>query len=149
MKAFELLSLKIFNLWDPIEDKNFWEAIIEVPDTSSLFDFHLYIQRIIEFDNDHLFEFYGGRTDRNRQKIFSENSGYPHNGGDYKTIFLKDIYPLKRLKLYYLFDFGDNWTFEIHKIRRKIKIQDDCKYPRIYSENGIKLKQYNYEDVNC
>ncbi|OQY03601.1 MAG: hypothetical protein B6I22_11265 [Desulfobacteraceae bacterium 4572_123] len=51
MKKFELISLKIFNIWDPVEDKNFWEANIEVPDSYSLFDFHLFIQDIINFDN--------------------------------------------------------------------------------------------------
>jgi len=64
MEKFELISLKIFNLWDPVEDKNFWEAVIEVPDNYSLFEFHLFIQHIINFDNDHLFDFYAGRNER-------------------------------------------------------------------------------------
>ena len=146
MEKFELITLKIFNLWDPVDNKNFWEAIIEVPDTYSLFEFHLFIQHITNFDNDHLFEFYAGRNERNRKKLFSKSSGYPYDGGDYESILLKDIYPLKGLKLYYHFDFGDNWIFEIHKNRKKTKIQEDLEYPRIVSDNGIKLRQYYYED---
>ena len=146
MEKLELISLKIFNIWDPVYDKNFWEATIELPDTYSLFEFHLFIQHIINFDNDHLFEFYAGRNERNRKKVFSENSGYPYDSGEYENILLKDIYPLKRLKLYYLFDFGDNWIFEIHKNRTKAKIQEGLEYPRIVSDNGIKLRQYYYED---
>jgi hypothetical protein len=79
---------------DPAYDNNFWEATIEVPDICSLFDLHLFIQKIINFDNDHLFEFYPGRNDRNRKIEFSGNSGYPFDGGDYETILLKNIYPL-------------------------------------------------------
>ncbi len=146
MEKFELISLKIFNIWDPVDDKNFWEAVIEVPDNYSLFEFHLFIQHVANFENDHLFEFYAGRNERNRKNKFSENSGYPDDGGDYENILLKDIYPLKGLKLYYLFDFGDNWIFEIHKNRKKAKIQEDFEYPRIVSDNGIKLRQYYYED---
>lgn len=48
----ELITLKIFNTWDPVEDKNFWEAIIEIPIDYSLFDFHLYIQNQIAGGND-------------------------------------------------------------------------------------------------
>jgi len=39
MKNLELITLKIFNTWDPVEDKNFWEAIIEIPVNYSLLTF--------------------------------------------------------------------------------------------------------------
>jgi len=144
---FELYTLNISNFWDPVDDKNFWDAIVEVPDICSLFDLHLFIQNVINFGNDHLFEFYAGRNDRNRKIEFSDNPGYPYDGGDYESIFLKDIYPLKGLKLYYLFDLGDNWLFEIRKSRKKAKPQKDTEYPRVVSDNGIKLRQYiNYEE---
>ena len=146
MEKFELYTLNIGNFWDPVDDKNFWEAIIEVPDIYSLFDLHLFIQHIINFDNNHLFEFYAGRNDRNRKIAFSDNLGYPDDGGDYESILLKNIYPLKGLKLYYLFDIGDNWLFEIRKNRKKAKVQQDTKYPHIVSDNGIKLRQYYNEN---
>jgi hypothetical protein len=145
---FELFELNVCNLWDPAYDKNFWEATIEVPDICSLFDLHLFIQKIINFDNDHLFEFYAGRNDRNRKIEFSGNSGYPFDGGDYETILLKNIYPLKGLKLYYLFDFGDNWIFEIRKSRKKVIPIKDTEYPRIVSDNGVKLIQYIEYDMD-
>jgi hypothetical protein len=138
---FELYTLNMSNVWDPVDDKNFWDAIVEVPDICSLFDF-------INFDNDHLFEFYAGRNDRNRKIEFSGNPGYPYDGGDYESILLKDIYPLKGLKLYYLFDLGDNWLFEVRKSRKKAAPQQDSEYPRVVSDNGIKLRQYiDYDEV--
>lgn len=143
---FELYSLSIFNIWDPVEDKNFWEATIESPDILSLFKLHLFIQQIVNFDNDHLFDFYAGRNDQNRKVVFTEHSGYPNDGGDYESIFLKDIYPLKGLKLYYRFDYGDNWIFEIRKDRKKVKPDQEKRYPRIVSDNGVKLRQFFYND---
>ena len=142
MDDFELYTLKIVNTWDPIDDKNFWEATIEVPDICSLYQLHLFIQDIVNFENDHLFEFYAGKNDRNRKIEFTEDSGYPDDGGEYEEITLRDIYPLKGLKLYYLFDYGDNWIFEIHKLRKKAIAQEGIEYPRIISQNGIKLRQY-------
>ena len=139
---FKLYTLNISNFWDPVGDKNFWEATAEVPDICSLFDVHLFIQNIINFDNDHLFEFYAGRNDRNRKIEFSGDPGSPYGGGDYESILLKDIYPLKGLKLYYLFDLGDSWLFEIRKRRKKAKPRQDIEYPCIVSDNGVKLRQY-------
>ena len=143
---FEIYTLFVCNTWDPIEDKNFWEAIIEVPDILSLFELHLYIQKIISFGNDHLFDFYAGRNERNRKVVFSEESGSPYEGGIYESLTLKEIYPLKGLKLYYLFDYGDNWVFEIRKKRKKVIPRRDLLYPRVVSENSIKLKQYQDYD---
>ncbi len=146
MKIIELISLKIFNLWDPVDDMNFWEATIEIPNTYSLFEFHLFIQRIICFGNDHSFDFYAGRSYGNRKILFSEISGNPFDSGEYENILLKNVYPLKGLKLYYKFDFGDNWVFEIHKNRKTIKIDEKFQYPRIVSDNRIRLRQYYNED---
>jgi hypothetical protein len=143
---FELFTLSVLNIWDPVYNKNFWEATIEVPVIYSLFDLHLFIQKIINFDNDHLFEFYAGRNYRNRKLEFSKNAGHPFDGGDYETNLLKKIFPLKRLKLYYLFDLGDKWIFEIRKSRKKVIPMKDTEYPRIVSDNGVKLIQYFEDD---
>ena len=146
MNEFGLYTLTVRNSWDPIKDKNFWEATIEIPDCCSLFNFHLFIQKIIDFDNDHLFEFYVGRNFRDRKMNFSENPGYPHDGGEYEHITLKDVYPLKGLKLYYLFDLGDNWIFEMRKSRKTAKAEKGKEYPCVVTDNGVKLIQYNYSD---
>ena len=34
---------------------------------------------------------------------------------------LKEIYPMTAYKLYYMFDIGDSWLFEIKKSRQKTK----------------------------
>jgi hypothetical protein len=75
--------------------------------------------------------------------FFSEEPGYPDNGNKFETILLKDIYPLKKgLKLYYLFDFGDEWIFGIYKLRKKAIPQEGVQYPRVVSQTGNQLSQY-------
>jgi hypothetical protein len=49
--TFELYTLNIGNLWDPVDDESFWEATIEIPDIYSLFDFHLFNQSTLNFGN--------------------------------------------------------------------------------------------------
>jgi len=45
-------------------------------------------------------------------------------------------------KLYYLFDYGDNWLFQIKKLRKRIVEDVKIKYPRIVTSIGINPKQY-------
>ena len=97
---------------------------------------------ILDFDNDHLFEFYAGKNERNRKIEFSDEPGSPYDGQNYERVLLKDIYPLKGMKLYYIFDLGDHWLFEIRKSRKKALPQEDTEYPRVVSDNGVKLRQY-------
>jgi len=56
---------------------------------------------------------------------------------------LKDIYPLGRKKLYYLFYFGDSWPFEIRKARGVKKPESDVKYPRVVEAIGPAPEQYS------
>jgi hypothetical protein len=47
------------------------------------------------------------------------------------------------MKLYYLFDFGDNWIFQINKTRHKDKIeQAGVVYPRVIEAKWKNPKQY-------
>jgi len=65
------------------------------------------------------------------------------DGGPLWDITLDKVFPLpKHKKLYYWFDFGDDWTFEIRK-----KGKDGCpasgaNYPRVVHEDGPKPEQY-------
>ena len=83
--------------------------LIEIDSTASLYDLHLAIQNSVNFGNDHLFEFYAGRNQRNRKKVFSENyENWEEMVGIFYQIKLDEVYPLEKgLQLYYLFDFGD------------------------------------------
>ena len=49
-----------------------------------------------------------------------------------------------------LFDFGDNWIFQVNKTRHKDKVpQLGVDYPRVIEAKGKNPEQYlDYEDLN-
>ena len=117
------------------DQENPWSRTIEVKENSTLREIHKYIQKIVEFDDDHLYEFYLGRNPRNRAYAVPKNTA------------LNQIYPCNGLKLYYLFDFGDCWLFEIRKSRKKKEAKSKQRYPVIIEAHGINPEQYpEYED---
>jgi hypothetical protein len=46
-----------------------WEGTIEIDSLSTLEDLHFALQDILNFDNDHMYEFYVSRTERSRDPI--------------------------------------------------------------------------------
>ena len=124
----EIYTLTITFPYD--EDDIPWSRTIEVKEDFTLKRLHHYIQGIVEFDDDHLYEFYLGRNPRNRAHTVPTNSK------------LNQIYPLNGLKLYYLFDFGDSWLFEIRKSRKKKNAEEGQKYPVLIESIGINPEQY-------
>ena len=60
---------------------------------------------------------------------------------DFSTTRLGDIWPLGRKKLYYWFDFGDDWIFEIRKMRSS-KADDTISCPRVLESIGPNPEQY-------
>jgi hypothetical protein len=129
----EIYTLTISFPYD--DDEQPWSRTIEVKENFTLVKLHKYIQAIVEFDDDHLYEFFIGKNPRNRA------SSVP------KKKQLNEIYPLKGYKLYYLFDFGDSWLFEIKKSRKKKIENNKFKYPLIIESTGVNPEQYpEYED---
>ena len=112
-----------------------WSKTVEVKEDFSLQQLHKYIQKIVDFDDDHLYEFYVGKKPGN--KAYSVP----------KKTKLNDIYPIAGYKLYYLFDFGDSWLFEIKKSRKKIVEEKNKKYPILIESTGVNPEQYpDYEE---
>ena len=67
----------------------------------------------------------------------------------YRNIKLSDAWPLpKGMNLYYLFDFGDNWLFQVNKTRHKDKeSKPGVIYPRVIEAKGKNPEQYpDYEE---
>ncbi|RLC23522.1 MAG: hypothetical protein DRH21_06930 [Deltaproteobacteria bacterium] len=116
-----------------------WEGTIEIESSSTLEDLHFALQDILNFDNDHMYEFYVSRTERSRDRI-----RYDDENGLIYDLTLEKLYPLgKNRKLFYLFDYGDHWLFKVTKSRKKA--QDPIhgiEYPRLIEEVGIKPEQY-------
>ena len=116
-----------------------WEGTFEIDSLSTLEDLHFALQSILKFDNDHMYEFYVSRTETSHKHI-----RYDYENELLYTQTLEELYPLeKKNKLFYLFDYGDSWTFRITKSRKKPQepIQG-IEYPRLIEEEGIKPEQY-------
>ena len=116
-----------------------WEGTIEIESSSTLEDLHFALQDILNFDNDHMYEFYVSRTERSRKRLrYDDENELVYN------VTLEELYPLeKNNKLFYLFDYGDSWTFRITKSRKKAQEPvQSIGYPRFIEEVGVKPEQY-------
>lgn len=116
-----------------------WEGSIEIDSLSTLEDLHFALQDTLNFDNDHMYEFYVSRTENSHNRI-----RYDDENGLVYSVTLENLYPLeKNRKLFYLFDYGDHWLFKITKSRKKAQEPvKGKKYPRLVEEAGIKPEQY-------
>ena len=121
---------------------NSWSARVEVPESITLSDLHYTIQRLVDFDDDHLHEFFAGRNGRDRKVTFGEAAS-PFDLNEREETPLSDVFPLtKGHKLYYHFDFGDDWLFEIASRPDRKPADRRAKYPRLVHEKGHRPKQY-------
>ncbi len=121
--------------------------VIEIDSNSSFLQLHEAIQYAVDFDNDHLFQFYLGRhPDQHAYTIGGEPSWNGYNPiNRYRKISISDTWPLPTgYKLYYLFDFGDQWIFQINKTRHKDKLSiPGIVYPRVIEAKGKNPEQYS------
>ncbi|WP_373844948.1 plasmid pRiA4b ORF-3 family protein [Clostridium sp.] len=72
-------------------------------------DLHNIIQKAYDFDNDHLYEFYIGRNRRTAKITYAGN---PYEG-IVNDIAIGEASLYKGQKIKYIFDFGDEWEFDI------------------------------------
>ena len=137
----EILTLKIaLSGWRAGEQS--WSAVIEVSEETTLADLHCIIQQLVNFDDDHLHEFYAGRHWRNHKVQFGEPAS-PFEANDAEDIRLSAVFPLeKKHNLYYHFDFGDDWIFEIKCRAGRKPMARRAKYPRIVEKSGRRPRQY-------
>jgi Plasmid pRiA4b ORF-3-like protein len=123
--------------------------VIEIDEEASLYDLHEAIQGAVSFGRDHPFEFFlaNSASPFARKQRLTEKEEWDDKEDDFCRIRLKDICPLGRKRLCYLFDFGDNWTFEIRRQRKAKEPEAGVKYPRVVKTIGPNPEQYpNYED---
>jgi len=135
-----ILEIKLFCT----DKENQWKVSVEIDSMSTLEDLHYLIQHAVDFDNDHLYEFYVSKTERSRDRECFDDE----NEKIYTTT-LENLYPLEKgKKLYYMFDYGDSWLFIITKSRKNPQeLKKGVKYPRIINEVGNKPEQYpEWED---
>ena len=133
--------------------ENEFKFTIEVPESLTLSELGSIILECTQFDHDHLSEFYAGRNYRQRKVRFGvEQDDFGmlaerDDDEDLEEIPLRDVYPLPPIcKLYFQFDFGDDWIFEIRKDRKKPEPVETRKYPYLVSMQGKRPVQYPNPD---
>ncbi len=119
-----------------------WCCQLEIEDSSTFEDLHYAIQDAVEFDDDHLYEFYLASSERSRNRFTV--STYE----DADAVTLKSVIPLQSgKKLFYIFDYGDNWVFQILPSRKTpFPPVKGSRYPQLLSEVGEKPEQYSEWD---
>ena len=121
-----------------------WIRVVEMDSASTLYDLHQLILDTAGFDHDHLFRFFVGRNYRRRCMAFGDARDEDGFDGDYRAVTLEQIFPLpKTMKLFYHFDFGDDWRFEIRRTRKTpSEPAPGIEYPRVIEAIGPNPEQY-------
>ena len=119
-----------------------FERTVEVPSNSTLGDLHWLILDLVEFDDeDHLTGFYVARTwEGPKAWLLDDSEETPWE------MALEEIYPLPaRRHLYFLYDFGDSWIFEIRKGKDKTE-EEGVEYPCLIKSIGPPPDEYPVMD---
>ena len=96
--------------------------VMEIDSSTTLEDLHLVIQQAVDFNDDHMYEFFISRTARSQDKRrFNNMEGYDFEEDEnVSDVTLENLFPLEKgKKLFYMFDFGDNWLFQVTRSRKK------------------------------
>ncbi|MBC8344159.1 MAG: plasmid pRiA4b ORF-3 family protein [Bacteroidetes bacterium] len=104
-----------------------------------LSDLHKAIQEAFDFDNDHLYAFYIGGKRKTGKAIYC--SYVEEEGKTADEINIADLRLFRGQKIFYLFDFGDEWWFDI----KLLKIDKESPLPAqpvIVGSEGESLDQY-------
>ncbi len=139
-----IVTLKLQSVFGSFdEESDIWYRMIEIDFRSDLEALHLAIQDAIDFDNDHLYEFFVANSihSHDKKRFDEDNQGLWEYSVD-------DLFPLpKHKKLFYLFDYGDSWYFRITKSRKKPKQNEaGINYPRVVEQVGKNPEQYSNDE---
>lgn len=123
--------------------------LIETFNDIALGDLHFMILELTDFDgSDHLSDFYLSNSWHGRKTwiTISENGDQDVEEQLWETP-LADLFPLPRNRnLYFLFDYGDSWIFEIRKKGREKRPVPGTEYPILVGEEGPQPVQYEDPD---
>jgi hypothetical protein len=116
-----------------------WRTIA-ISSEDTLHDLHEVIQDAFRFDDDHLYAFF---MDNRRWSDYKYEHPYTDEGPWADEILIGDLDLLVNQSILYLFDFGDEWTFDVNLIDIRT---DEPLLPeaKITGEKGESPEQYPY-----
>lgn len=110
---------------------------IQISSSNTLLDLHYIIQRSFEFDDDHLYSFY---MDKKKYGKNCYNSPNDHQGPFVNEAKIGGLNLFEGQTFLYLFDFGDEWLFEI-TVLSIAEGDDNCKL-KVIDMKGKSPMQY-------
>lgn len=119
-----------------------WQGEIEIDENDTLEHLHFAIQDAVNFDNDHMYEFFIAKTPRSRDREVFDLDG--DEGTPLAEQIIGELFPLpEKMSIYYLFDYGDEWMFKILKSRKAAhEAVKGIQYPRLVAQTGVAPEQY-------
>ena len=119
--------------------------LIAINGDSSLDDLHEYIQDLFEFDNDHLYGFFLNNVPYSHVDSYYSPYDEQENHADKKLIYLCNFFI--GMKFLYIFDFGDDWRFQLQVKDIRNKMLDEDSFPYLISQRGKPPEQYPDDDM--
>lgn len=120
---------------------------IEIGENDTLDHFHFAIQDAMGWGADHLYSFFmsGDAWDEESEYNLPDSNG-EQGGRDATKTKIKSLKLKPGQKFLYLFDYGDNWEFDV----KLLSINEDAprdNYPKLVESEGRAPEQYpSYED---
>ncbi|MEO5934595.1 MAG: hypothetical protein ABIQ08_13740 [Duganella sp.] len=121
--------------------------VLELPADSMLDDLASEILDVVDFDGDHLSDFYLANSLRGKRTWFTPDGEWDPDNSDIWDRRLCDIYPLDRnKKLYYAYDAGASWRFEIVKKGKEKNALAGQEYPHVVAQEGVMPLEYGPDE---
>jgi hypothetical protein len=125
-----------FKIW-PVYHPKVWRRV-EMTDQHTLEELHLMIQKVFDFDNDHLYSFFPDGDFRSKVAYHDSRGGM---GLSAEEVTIGELFLKEHQTLAYLFDYGDEWMFyvELEKIEEGKALLST---PRLLESKGKSPEQY-------
>lgn len=124
--------------------KDEYRFVIQIPTESTLEDLASCILGMIDFDNEHASEFFLANGLRGKKIWLTADGEWDEDDSAMWDRRLSQIFPLpKHKKLFYIYDFGESWSFQITKKGKEMPALRDVEYPCYIEEIGTKPIQYD------
>jgi len=119
---------------------------IEIEASKSLYRLAAAIVSAFGFDFDHAFGFYGGdpygrKRAQPRYELFADMGDADPDVRSVKKTKIDQAFPAVGHSLMFLFDYGDDWLFQV-KLKGTGKKAAKTRYPRVVASHGEAPEQY-------
>ena len=149
-KPTEIYKIKIDLIrmgLDEIEEEI--SRTIEIEDKQTLYDLHINIQDLFDWDNDHMFSFYLGEKLFDRDNEYSANplgehmvSSYGKQSKSAAETELRDLDLPMDFSFWYLFDYGNELVHEVTVEKIREMKPEESGFPKLIVKKGNALPQY-------